>query len=122
MNAIMCVGPQTFVLFPIPNPSLGKMLCFLPHTLISRTETRNYVGQFSVHILESDKMLGYWLSFLLIDLSGPNFVGGERYEFGQLRGHFYCSNSMIMQISARPDIRSACSFANTDVAPIVFRH
>ena len=67
----MCVGPQTFVIFPSPNSSLGKILCFLPHTLISRTETRNYVGQFSVHILESDKMLGYWLSFLLIDLSGP---------------------------------------------------
>ena len=77
----MCVGFQTFVISSSQNPSLGKILCFLPHTLISRTKTRNYVGQFSVHSLESDKMLGYWLSFLLIDLSGPNFVGGDRYEF-----------------------------------------
>ena len=35
-----------------------------------------------------------------------------------VRGHFYCSNSMIMQVSARQDIRSASSFANTDIAPI----
>jgi hypothetical protein len=29
----------------------------------------------------------------------------------------YCSNSTVMQVSARPDIRSACSFANTATAP-----
>jgi len=37
---------------------------------------------------------------------------------GPLRGHFYCSNSKIVQVSALPVIRSACSFANTVIAPV----
>ena len=42
--------------------------------IISRTETRNYVGEFSVHFLESDKMLGYWLPFYLNRIERTHFV------------------------------------------------
>ena len=46
--------------------------------IISSTETRNYVGQFSVHFLESDKMLDYWLSFY--DLSGFHVIQSNKYS------------------------------------------
>ena len=44
-------------------PALEEKCRVYARHLISRTETRNYVGQFSVHILEADKTLVYWLSF-----------------------------------------------------------
>ena len=43
-----------------------------PHRAL--TETRKNVGQFSVNFLESDKMLGYWLSFYANRLERTHFV------------------------------------------------
>ena len=51
-----------------------KNVGFYARHLISRTETRNYVGQFYVYFLESDKMLGYWLSFYVNRLERTHFV------------------------------------------------
>ena len=51
-----------------------KNVGFYARHSILRTETRNYVGQFSVHFLESDKMLGYWLPFYVNRLERTHFV------------------------------------------------
>ena len=51
-----------------------KNVGFYARHLISRTETRKNVGQFSVNFLESDKMLGYWLSFYANRLERTRFV------------------------------------------------
>ncbi len=51
-----------------------KNVGFSARHIISRTETRNYVGQFSVHFLESDKMFGYWLSFYVNRLERTHLV------------------------------------------------
>ena len=40
-------------------------------------------------------------------------------SFGQIfSGHFYCFDSLIMQMYARPDIHSTYNFVNTDTAPV----
>ena len=41
--------------------------------VISRMEIRNYVEQFSVQILEADKILGYFLSFYVNRIERTHF-------------------------------------------------
>ena len=59
----------------LTGPLLSKKnVGFYARHLVSRTETRKNVGQFSVNFLESDKMLGYWLSFYANRLERTHFV------------------------------------------------
>ena len=68
-------GGSASVKVPGPRAPLSKKnVGFYARHFISRTESRKNVGQFSVNFLESDKMLGYWLSFYANRLERTRFV------------------------------------------------